>query len=215
MRCTWLGYSRASCLRVRNRARISREAFSGTKLGRTSPCAGRAASHTAAARFVCARHGLQVAGIGQDQRDVAVGQDVPDRLPVHPRRLHGDVGAAVLPHQLDSARSAGVGCRTGAPRSRACRHRPTEPRPQPRTTRVKSFHDRFPGRAADAGHLNQGTLNSALRRSHGPLTQSGVLRVPRVRLTHGPVRTMGKPTSPLIVPHTMLHVSSTAGRPCR
>ena len=42
---------------------------------------------------LAARHVLDVRGVGQQQLELTIGQDVPDRLPVHPRRLHHDVGA--------------------------------------------------------------------------------------------------------------------------
>ena len=37
------------------------------------------------------RHVLHVGGVGQDQFELAVGQNVPDRLPIDARRFHGDV----------------------------------------------------------------------------------------------------------------------------
>src|SRR3954452_9755209 len=39
---------------------------------------------------LAARHVLDVPRVGQHQLEVAVAQDVPDRLPVDAGRLHGD-----------------------------------------------------------------------------------------------------------------------------
>jgi hypothetical protein len=40
-----------------------------------------------------ARHVLDVGCIGQDQFEITVAQDGPDRLPVDPGRLHRHLGA--------------------------------------------------------------------------------------------------------------------------
>ena len=45
---------------------------------------------------LAAGHVLDVGGVGQDQREVAIGEDMPDRLPVDTGRLHRDMGAAAL-----------------------------------------------------------------------------------------------------------------------
>jgi len=54
-----------------------------------------------------ARDVLHVCGIGEHQRELAVGQNVPDRLPVHSRCLHGDMGATVRRQPLRQAHKAG------------------------------------------------------------------------------------------------------------
>jgi len=51
--------------------------------------------HGVAHVALAARHVLDVAGVGQHQLEVAVAEDVPDRLPVHAGRLHGDVPASL------------------------------------------------------------------------------------------------------------------------
>ena len=43
---------------------------------------------------LAARHVLDMCGVGQRQREIAIAQDVPDRLPIDPGRLHHDVRAA-------------------------------------------------------------------------------------------------------------------------
>ena len=44
---------------------------------------------------LAARHVLDVFGVRQHQRKIAITQDVPDRLPIDARRLHDHVGAAL------------------------------------------------------------------------------------------------------------------------
>jgi hypothetical protein len=44
---------------------------------------------------LAARHVLHMRGVGQHQLEVAVAEDVPDRLPVHAGRLHGDIPASL------------------------------------------------------------------------------------------------------------------------
>jgi len=56
-----------------------------------SPTAGMVSVRIALA----ARHVANLHRVGQDQRDLAL-EDVPDRLPVDARRLHRDMGAAML-----------------------------------------------------------------------------------------------------------------------
>ena len=59
---------------------------------------------------LAARDVLDLGRVGQDQREPALGQDVPDRPPVDAGRLHRDVGAAVLRQprgQLEQARGRG------------------------------------------------------------------------------------------------------------
>ena len=46
-RCTWLAFSRTSCLRVRSSPRSSWISGPGTKLARISPCASSSANHVA------------------------------------------------------------------------------------------------------------------------------------------------------------------------
>ena len=59
---------------------------------------------------LAARDALDLGGVGQDQGEAALGQDVPDRLPVDAGRLHRDAGAAVLRQprgELQQARGGG------------------------------------------------------------------------------------------------------------
>ena len=110
-RSTWLARSRTSCLRVRRSERSSAVGPSGTKLARIRPCASSSASQVASFTSVLRPgHVLDLRRVGQDQHEPALGQDVPDRLPVDAGRLHGDVGAAVLRQplgQLEQARGRG------------------------------------------------------------------------------------------------------------
>ena len=62
---------------------------------------------------LAARDVLHVCGIGEHQRERAVGQNVPDRLPVHSRCLHRHMGATVRRQplrQADKARCRRVEC---------------------------------------------------------------------------------------------------------
>jgi hypothetical protein len=58
---------------------------------------------------LAARHVLDVRRIGPDQRDVAVGEDMPDRLPVDPGRLYSDVRATVLGQPAGQRQQTGRG----------------------------------------------------------------------------------------------------------
>jgi hypothetical protein len=49
---------------------------------------------------LAARHVLHMRGVGQDQGEVTVRQDVPDRLPVDTCRLRRDVSAALFGQPL-------------------------------------------------------------------------------------------------------------------
>jgi hypothetical protein len=57
---------------------------------------------------LAARHVLDVGRVGQDQLELAVGQNVPDRLPVNACRLHGDVRRAFADSHSDKAISSWV-----------------------------------------------------------------------------------------------------------
>src|SRR4051794_21537268 len=91
MRCTWLAFSRVSCLRVRVRSRSACTSIGGTKLGRISPWPRRSASQVASFTSVPARHGFDVVSIGQDENPIRLAQHGPDRLPIDARGLHDDV----------------------------------------------------------------------------------------------------------------------------
>ena len=96
IRWIWLVCSRVSCLRARSSERSSWVVWSGTKSRPDQP-AGQQIGDPHVASFTSVfRPGtfLMCAGIGDDQLECAVAQDVPDRLPVDAGRLHRHVRAA-------------------------------------------------------------------------------------------------------------------------
>ena len=183
MRCVCRCCSRTSCLRVRSRPRSSWVCGSGTKLApdQAVRVTGRPASrivHVALAP----RHVLHVRRIGQHQLELAVVQDVPHRLPVHPRRLHRHVGArhghpAIRPAPEDRAVVV-LNVRTSAS-DRPPRQAGRTPRPSSCEHRGRhNAHEAPPSMppccAAGRESLS-GNLITVLRGQSGPWRQSRVL----------------------------------------
>jgi len=97
---------------------------------------------------LAAGHVPHMRGVGQHQDEVAVGQDVPDRLPVDAGRLHGDMRAAALGQPGGERQQSGRGGREGlhldgdvAPggKPRAGHHR-VFVHVQTGATRIEDFH---------------------------------------------------------------------------
>src|SRR6202011_1734702 len=53
------------------------------------------------------RYILDMSGIGQDELEIAIAQNVPHRLPVYSGRLHGRMGAALLAQPRQQAQQPG------------------------------------------------------------------------------------------------------------
>jgi hypothetical protein len=98
------------------------------------------------------RHVPHLRRVGQDQHQIAVGQHVPHRLPVHPGRLHRGVGAAALGQPSGQRQQAGRG---GVEPAHLGVHRPGLRQPhrgdhavlvhiQPRAPRVENLHRALP-----------------------------------------------------------------------
>jgi hypothetical protein len=89
-RWTWLVRSRESCLRVRKRPRcIGHEACADQAMRQQVGEPTCIVDVSLAARDI-----LDVGRIGQDQFEIAVAEDVPNRLPVDTGRFHDNVRAA-------------------------------------------------------------------------------------------------------------------------
>jgi hypothetical protein len=128
---------------------------------------------------LAAGHVLDVSRIGQDQRDVAIGQDVPNWLPIDARRLHRHVGAASLGQPVQQRQQTGRG---GVERTDLGAGRPIDRQAnrgddgifvniQSRTTRVENFH---------------GSLHLLRRRRRAPLDQSLNSALPNLAV-HGAI----------------------------
>src|SRR6516165_8721420 len=83
--------SRTSCLRVRISERSSWISSGGTKLALSSPQASRSAIHMASFMSVLRPGLLDVRGVGDNQGEVALAQDLPHRRPIHAGRFHRDM----------------------------------------------------------------------------------------------------------------------------
>ena len=200
MRCVWLAFSRTNCLRVRiNRAAPG----SGRRheAARIRPCASRSAIHVASLTSVL-RPGtfLTCAAFASTSSKLTFRQHVPHRLPVHARRLHRDVRAAVrfqpvAPAPSDPPSSS----RTSAPPSSPSLSRTHGPHHllvhvQTGTARMQHFHASLPQPAAGVGYLDQGTLKIVLQTTW-VLGTSGVLEVPRSNSFPGSITPRRRSTS--------------------
>jgi hypothetical protein len=111
---------------------------------------------------LAARHVLHLRRIGQHQGEVTIRQDMPDRFPVDPRGLHGDMGAAALGQPGGERQQSGGGGREGlhlhgdfaSGREARAGHHAILVHVQTGATRVEDFH-RFLLRAAGGGHPSE------------------------------------------------------------
>jgi hypothetical protein len=131
-------------------------------------------------------------GVGQDQRAITVGEDVPDRLPIDAARFHRDMGAAALCQpgsERQEPRRRGlerahlrfrrlVSCQPN------CGHHRIPVHIEACAARVENVHCSLRDlRRRRRAPLDQ-SLNNALA-DLAALAQSGVLGMPRVQLIRG------------------------------
>ena len=139
---------------------------------------------------LAARHVLHMRRVGQQQREIAIAEDVPDRLPVNSGRLHDDMGAALRgqpfrqfeqrPGRCSTVRTSRWALPFSVWREHAttmslCTSRPAQR--GYRTSMITSW------RAASVEIPVEGTLENALRDRKRSVTQSGVLRDLRSNLS--------------------------------
>ena len=158
---------------------------------------------------LAAGHVLDMRRIGQGQRKIAVAEDVPDRLPVDPGRLHHDVGAALGSQPLRQRQQLGGRRleRADLAPDDAVRHMPHAGHHrilmhvEAGAVGVKNFHVAPPG-APPAWDVRQ---KNSRKRAPEPLPARGTIRgaqTSRIQLNKGLVRTKETSISP---PATRTH----------
>jgi hypothetical protein len=123
--------------------------------------------------------------VGQRQREVAVAQDVPDRLPIDAGRLHHDMRAAFRRQPLRQGQQIGGRRleRADLALDRAVRHVALTGHDrvlvnvEAGAVWVENFHVILRARRRRGTSVRR-TLENVLRSRRRPLAQSGVLRRP-------------------------------------
>jgi hypothetical protein len=108
MRCVWLAFAHQLLAGAQQVAHLLGR-FVGHEAGPDQPMRHQIGQPCGVVDVgLASRHVLHVGRVGQHQLELAVGQNVPDRLPVDAGRLHGDVRRAFRRQPIGQAISSWV-----------------------------------------------------------------------------------------------------------